>query len=86
MPSISDVLQEPEDGTTVILTGPTICGHLVLRRDDAEAERYGYEPEERWFRCDLSDDEPMSWPAYTDAATKAYALGALLADVEAPDV
>ncbi|WP_326646630.1 hypothetical protein OG884_18550 [Streptosporangium sp. NBC_01755] len=85
MSSLSDVLQEPEDGTTIILTGPMICGHLVLRRDDAKAARHDdREPGERWFRCDLSEGEPLSWAKYTTFATKAYALGPLLADVEAP--
>jgi len=83
MSSLSDVLQEPEDGTTVILTGPMICGHLLITRDDARAERHD-RAEERWFRADLSRGEPMSWSAYTEAATKAYALGPLLADLEVP--
>lgn len=34
---LADILPEPEDGSTIVLTGPMICGHLVLHRDDADA-------------------------------------------------
>ncbi len=79
---LCDVLPEPDDGATIILTGPLICGHLIIRRNDALAQQGGYPDGERWFDCDVSRNRPLTWVSYTTYATKAYALGELLAEVE----
>ncbi len=79
---LSDLLAEPEDGTTIVLTGPTICGHMVVRRLDEQAKHLALADDQRWFHLDEYGD-PMTWPEITTYATRAWALGEVLADTEA---
>ena len=84
MTLLSDILPEPEDGTTVVLTGREVYGPLVVCRDDARARRLGFVGLDRWFGFDARPHiEPVSWDQCARFATTAYTLGPVLASLEA---
>ncbi|MEO3856158.1 hypothetical protein [Acrocarpospora sp. B8E8] len=81
MSRLADLLPEPEDGTTIVLTGRTICGHMVVRRFDAQGRELGLADDQRWFHLDDHGD-PMTWREITTYAHTAYPLGPVLASTE----
>lgn len=83
MTSLADLIAEPEDGTTVALLHRT-AEWVVIRRDDVRAQRLGFDGVYRWFEIAVGGElEPGSWRAFAYKATRAFALGPLLADLEA---
>lgn len=90
MSSLSGILSEPANGTTVVVE--YIGTTEAIRRDDERADAYQRErrwqpliPEQRWFPLydDQPDSRPETWHSVVCDAKRMWALGELLADTEA---
>lgn len=77
-------LPEPEDLTTVIVYSGG--SHLVMGRNDAQADKYGQEVAEdaRWFSASLGCTGPFTWAEILACSSHVWALGDLLASGEVP--
>lgn len=83
MPSLSETLPEPANGTTVVLFRDD-GEALVASRDDSRSPETAALYGARWYAATgFEGEEPRSWDYITAPAVRAYALGELLADTEA---
>lgn len=69
--TINRHMSEPPDGTRIVIL---VCPdeHKVVWRDDAEAGRWGANPEERWF--DSGDSDPMGFHEHLKHADAVWVL------------
>jgi hypothetical protein len=81
--SLSDILSEPENQTTVVIEDQWGEWTIYVRSDRLSDEQ-GWPEENRWFNLSSKiDDEAYRWSVLASVKGCAYTLGELLADTEA---